>query len=748
MALALTAILILGNMSYVMAEVETTTESHAKVLKAIQVLRGTGSGFNLDGYLKRSEGATFIVRLLGKEKEVLANKEKYGHTSFTDVKDDAWFVPYVSYCVDAGIINGYPDQTFRPNEVLSERAFVKMVLSAMGYEINKAYTWKRTFEFAYRAKVLEDASYLKKEDNNNNYKRGEVVNLLYRVIGMNNAAGEEKMAEKLVQGKLMSREQAKAYRFIVDTVDMEVEEFSQIDATTFLVRFNEKPVGLNVSNFLISEKGKTAAWTIRKIVFTELDRLVYIKMGEQKSDTNYTLTLTKIIDSEGNRMKDKVYEFTNFRQAGYTSNYYRVSQVISKDLSSLEVRMTQPVDTGKIQPKDFALLRDGNVVMVGSKETLAFRKDAIDPYLFHVDLLTTNLKADKAYDLQVSGEIRSTYGCFLKEGQGELVKFQSAKKVEATFKLETVALQSANKLQLTFNKSINTSVAEQIYSYYLTTQQGQPIEILEAKIAGSNKQVILKTSKVLTEGETYHLTLNQVYETNRKASILDKVIVFKAEITKKAELSIASMTVTAADRIEIVVDQYLDETEVLKVSNYRVKGVTDKGYHGIPTSITYDLEAVQPAIILHLQGANQLVDGDEYEVSILSDMKTAKGVELIRSVKKNGMASKGTYKKEGLSQAIYIGNRTVKIRGSRGLTLEVPNVLNTNYRLIKSVDQQVEMIKPIGVTYINPYTLLLKFEALDTEATYQLLAKELILINGKKINGEEMKIDVEISTFK
>jgi len=56
-------------------------------------------------------------------------------TDLTDVKEDVWYTGYVNALVAEGVINGYEDDTFRPNEELSRAEFAKMVVEAYGLEI-------------------------------------------------------------------------------------------------------------------------------------------------------------------------------------------------------------------------------------------------------------------------------------------------------------------------------------------------------------------------------------------------------------------------------------------------------------------------------------------------------------------------------------------------------------------------------------------------------------------------------------
>lgn len=55
--------------------------------------------------------------------------------SFSDVKPGDWYEKYVTPLANAGVINGYPDGTFKPNQTVTAGEALKMILLAAGFEI-------------------------------------------------------------------------------------------------------------------------------------------------------------------------------------------------------------------------------------------------------------------------------------------------------------------------------------------------------------------------------------------------------------------------------------------------------------------------------------------------------------------------------------------------------------------------------------------------------------------------------------
>ncbi|MBP1157478.1 MULTISPECIES: S-layer homology domain-containing protein [unclassified Paenibacillus] len=76
--------------------------------------------------ITRAEFATLVVRSLGLTSGSSASQ-------FSDVNAGAWYSGAVSAAVKAGIINGYEDNTFRPNTQITREELAAMVVRALNY---------------------------------------------------------------------------------------------------------------------------------------------------------------------------------------------------------------------------------------------------------------------------------------------------------------------------------------------------------------------------------------------------------------------------------------------------------------------------------------------------------------------------------------------------------------------------------------------------------------------------------------
>lgn len=103
---------------------------------ALGILRGDDQGnLNLDKPITRAEALALIIRISGLE--VSADLMK-GATIFPDVNSDPslqWATGYINLGVSNKIINGFPDGTFKGNNIVTYAEMAKMLLYAMNYGV-------------------------------------------------------------------------------------------------------------------------------------------------------------------------------------------------------------------------------------------------------------------------------------------------------------------------------------------------------------------------------------------------------------------------------------------------------------------------------------------------------------------------------------------------------------------------------------------------------------------------------------
>lgn len=102
-------------------------QSYIELLANKLVIDGvTDTAFQPERNITRAEFAALVVRALGLNTVT-------GGTYFNDVNGSDWFSGVVGAAVKANIINGYEDNTFRPNQSITREELAAMVVRALDY---------------------------------------------------------------------------------------------------------------------------------------------------------------------------------------------------------------------------------------------------------------------------------------------------------------------------------------------------------------------------------------------------------------------------------------------------------------------------------------------------------------------------------------------------------------------------------------------------------------------------------------
>ena len=106
--------------------------SAVELLSALNIFKGDENGnFNPDNTITRAEMAAIICRAKGLEGQATGSA---GATMFADVAADHWASGYINLASQNGIINGYGDGNFGPDDTVTYEQAIKMLVCTLGYE--------------------------------------------------------------------------------------------------------------------------------------------------------------------------------------------------------------------------------------------------------------------------------------------------------------------------------------------------------------------------------------------------------------------------------------------------------------------------------------------------------------------------------------------------------------------------------------------------------------------------------------
>lgn len=101
--------------------------------------------------------------------------------TFSDVDTYDWFYKDVTSLTQEGIINGFGDGTFRPNDSINVDQFIKLIVSSLGYNfpVNESY-WAQPFiNKAYDLELIDSGEF---QTFNRAITRGEMASIIVKAL--------------------------------------------------------------------------------------------------------------------------------------------------------------------------------------------------------------------------------------------------------------------------------------------------------------------------------------------------------------------------------------------------------------------------------------------------------------------------------------------------------------------------------------------------------------------------------------
>ena len=124
--------------------------SAGETLKKIGVLEGYNGDLMLEKKLNRQDMVVLVSRLY---KEETRAKSFLIKPKFTDVSDE-FYIPYIGWAVDKGLIKGMGDNTFGFDQNVTVQQFMVVLLRVLGYD-EESRLWNTVPELAIKLGIME-----------------------------------------------------------------------------------------------------------------------------------------------------------------------------------------------------------------------------------------------------------------------------------------------------------------------------------------------------------------------------------------------------------------------------------------------------------------------------------------------------------------------------------------------------------------------------------------------------------------
>ena len=159
------------------------TDENVMALTELGILEGDENGnFNPDNALTRAEFCKMIAPAVSGYEDVEEIEPATYESLFEDIKDH-WGFKYIALCEAVRLVDGFEDDTFRPDDSLTYAQTIKMCLSAIGYSglAEDTEIWyEKWTEMAYQYGLTET-----KITNPNEYiDRIDAAQHIYKTIHM------------------------------------------------------------------------------------------------------------------------------------------------------------------------------------------------------------------------------------------------------------------------------------------------------------------------------------------------------------------------------------------------------------------------------------------------------------------------------------------------------------------------------------------------------------------------------------
>ena len=170
------------------SDVETYHKNNDAIafLKDKKILQGYNDGsFKPDATINRAEFMKIVIA-----QDIDPSVETYNHC-FPDVQRQ-WFAPYICYAKEQGLIKGYQDGTFKPEQNISFVEAAKIIAQAEDKNIQPGKVWYENY-----VKKLESGNAIPSEIETLEHpiSRGQMSEIMYRIKGKINYKSSRKLKD-------------------------------------------------------------------------------------------------------------------------------------------------------------------------------------------------------------------------------------------------------------------------------------------------------------------------------------------------------------------------------------------------------------------------------------------------------------------------------------------------------------------------------------------------------------------------
>ena len=442
---------------------------------------------------------------------------------------------------------------------------------------------------------------------------------------------------------------------------------------------------------------------------------------------------------------------TQTGNADREADYFRIINAYTTASNELIVYYSHPVSEAALNASYYYINQGSTILCSGSAGQIG--AELVEYSTSSVKLTVSGLTfvRDTQYSVTVSGQLISSYTARLNDGSQDSFTFTAdnvAVRVD-NFTLDNIVTPTQYSLEVEFSQAINNEVAMQAFNYQVMDHNGKKIDVSNVTIitdtgsaigAGSTtaaKKVRINLAQPLLTRQNCTLTVIYIQNSTQTSIIANQVYQFQysgqGETVQKSAIALTGAISNDASSVILYFSQKLDPVSAAILSNYSVNGVFEGANQTItPVKATYDADLTPFMVQLYFASNRQFVKDRAYSVRISASIRDEKRHSPDRAPEMQFFASNQEPVNPVLKDAVIVGDGIVRLDFSKQILFDPARISEGNFRLLDSAGGAgAAQITPILVKYIDPVTVILRFDSLDMSRKYSVHFVSISDISGQ-----------------
>ena len=420
--------------------------------------------------------------------------------------------------------------------------------------------------------------------------------------------------------------------------------------------------------------------------------------------------------------------------ADMSVDYFRIINAYTTASNQMVAYFSQPISETALNDTYYNIFQEG--ILFASGESGGIKAMLLENTNNAVKLTIPGARfiKDFHYQLTVSERLVSSYTAKLNEGNEDSYEFKAEAVAEQGnfFTTKEITTSSQYVVEVEFSQAVNPTTAKHQYNYYLVDQTGRRFDISAATVESRKSDQVqavvrLSTAQPMNAQSKYLLTIVFAQNFDGSASIANEEHAFYYLPTMTGT-SVSPIALTSAvsydlSTVDINFDRKPEAVSAASVSNYSVFAVENKAFTITPVKVYYDPVLTPYTVKLFFQQDKKFIKDAAYVIRVSQSIRDENMASPSKAQEMQFYAANTRTNSPGLSDVVYLGDGIVKLSFSKEIMFNQANISEANFTMEPvgtSGTSGSDRLVPMMAKYIDPLTVILKFEQFDVSKNYRV----------------------------